>query len=47
MGGELLAKGRNDEGNIWRVGVDKPLENIDTNERFQFILDLENKALAT
>ncbi len=47
VGGELLAKGRNDEGNIWRVGVDKPLENIDTNERFQFILDLENKALAT
>ena len=47
VGGELLAKGRNDEGNIWRVGVDKPLENIDANERFQFILDLENKALAT
>jgi thiamine biosynthesis lipoprotein len=27
--------------------VDKPSENIDKNERFQFILNLENKALAT
>ena len=47
VGGELLAKGRNDDGNFWRVGVDKPSEHIDSNERFQFILYLENKALAT
>jgi thiamine biosynthesis lipoprotein len=47
VGGELLAKGKNADGNIWRVGVDKPSEDIDVNERFQFILDLENKALAT
>jgi len=47
VGGELLAKGKNSDGNIWRVGVDKPSEDIDINERFQFILDLEDKALAT
>ena len=47
VGGELLAKGKNADGNIWRVGVDKPSEDIDKHERFQFILDLENKALAT
>jgi len=47
VGGELLAKGKNADGNIWRVGVDKPSADIDENERFQFILDLENKALAT
>ena len=47
VGGELLAKGKNADGNIWRVGVDKPSEDIDVNERYQFILDLENKALAT
>ena len=47
VGGELLAKGKNADGNIWRVGVDKPSEDIDVKERFQFILDLENKALAT
>ena len=47
VGGELLAKGKNADGNTWRVGVDKPSENIDENERFQFILNLKNKALAT
>ena len=47
VGGELLAKGKNADGDIWRVGVEKPSEDIDVNERFQFILDLENKALAT
>ena len=47
VGGELLAKGKNADGNIWRVGVDKPTDSIDSNERFLFILDLENKALAT
>ena len=47
IGGELLAKGKNADGDIWRVGVDKPSEDIDMKERFQFILDLENKALAT
>ena len=47
VGGELLAKGRNADGDIWRVGVDKPSESIDVNERFQFVLDLEDKSLAT
>ena len=47
VGGELKASGVNADGNTWRVGVDKPSEEIDLNSRFQFILDLENKALAT
>ena len=47
IGGEILAKGRNDEDDIWRIGIEKPLEHIDYNDRFKFILDLENKALAT
>ena len=47
VGGELLAKGRNADDDIWRIGIDKPLKDIDYNDRFQFILDLENKALAT
>ncbi|MEC9209565.1 MAG: FAD:protein FMN transferase [Bacteroidota bacterium] len=47
VGGELLAKGKNADGNIWRVGIDKPADNINNNDRFLFILDLENKALAT
>ena len=47
VGGELLAKGRNADGDIWRVGVDKPSKDIDMQKRFQCILDLEDKALAT
>ena len=47
VGGELKARGLNADGNLWRVGVDKPSEEIDSEERFQFILDLENKALAS
>ncbi len=47
VGGEIIAKGKNADGDIWRVGVDKPSETIDMEERFQFILNLENKALAT
>ncbi len=47
VGGEILAKGKNADQNIWRVGVDKPSDSIDHNERFLFILDLDDKALAT
>ena len=47
VGGELKAKGVNADGNVWRVGIDKPLKDINFQERFQFILDLKNKALAT
>ncbi len=47
VGGEIIAKGKNPEGNIWRIGVDKPLVDIDMESRFQFILDLQDKALAT
>jgi len=47
VGGELKAKGINADGNVWRVGIDKPSEEIDFKNRFQFILDLKDKALAT
>ena len=47
VGGELKAKGINADGNVWRVGIDKPAVEIDFQERFQFILDLKDMALAT
>ncbi|MAJ89805.1 MAG: thiamine biosynthesis protein ApbE [Flavobacteriales bacterium] len=47
LGGEVLAKGINADERIWRIGVDKPVAKIDYSQRFQFILELENKALAT
>lgn len=47
VGGEIKAKGMNADDKLWRVGIDKPTEEIDLEERFQFILDLKDKALAS
>ena len=47
LGGELRAKGLNSRNKKWRVGIDKPSNEIDVNDRFQIILNLHNKSLAT
>lgn len=46
IGGELVAKGVNDKGEIWKVGINQPDEKDFTNELFS-IVALDNKALAT
>ena len=47
LGGELRAKGHNSRNKKWRIGIDKPSNDIDVNDRFQIILKLQNKSLAT
>ncbi len=47
VGGEVRTRGLNDKNAVWVIGVDKPQENIDVEDRFQFILKLEDAALAT
>jgi len=47
VGGELKAKGFNSRNKKWLIGIDKPLKNIDKNDRFQHKLELFNKSLAT
>jgi thiamine biosynthesis lipoprotein len=47
IGGEIRSKGKNANNKIWTVGVDKPNEQINSNDRFEFILKLEDKSLAT
>lgn len=47
VGGELRSAGRNQDGEIWRVGIDKPQEEIDPQDRFQFILALDSAGMAT
>jgi thiamine biosynthesis lipoprotein len=47
VGGELRTKGQNREGNVWRIGIDKPQEELDSENRFQIVLNLSDKALAT
>lgn len=47
VGGEVRTRGTNPDTEAWRIGVDKPQEEIDQSDRFQFILELNEAALAT
>jgi len=46
IGGELRCLGKNKEGNAWRVGVDKPLENT-LERQIQQVFHLEHISVAT
>jgi FAD:protein FMN transferase len=46
IGGELVAKGLNENGELWRVGVSQPDEKGKAEELFS-IIALDNQALAT
>ncbi|MCB9359674.1 MAG: FAD:protein FMN transferase [Flavobacteriales bacterium] len=46
VGGELRVKGKNTNNKLWRIGIDKPIENNE-NRDLQAIINLENTALAT
>lgn len=45
IGGEVRAKGKNDRNEIWKIGIDKPLENGE--RAIQTVVELPNHALAT
>lgn len=48
IGGELKAIGVNKNGNVWKVGIDKPIENSDAeNRELQTTILLNNMSLAT
>lgn len=48
IGGEIRAKGKNNKGRIWRVGIDKPIDDPSTASReIQDVIQLEDAALAT
>ena len=47
VGGEVRCLGNNYQGKKWRIGVDKPVEEIDQQDRFQFIIAVDSAALAT
>ncbi len=46
VGGEVKAKGINMEDTLWRIGIDKPLPDLQERE-IEAIIHLNNKALAT
>lgn len=48
IGGEVKARGKNEKGNIWTIGINKPVdENVFVNNEIQAKVHIENKALAT
>jgi len=48
IGGEVRVKGLNSEGNLWTIGIDKPVEKSNSlNRVLQEIVQLDNKAIAT
>ena len=48
IGGEVRTKGKNQKGDLWRIGVDKPVEGNNTaGEILQTIILLDNKSVTT
>lgn len=48
IGGEIYCYGQNFEGNPWRIGIDKPFDGSNTENRVnQIIINLSGKAIAT
>ncbi len=48
IGGEIKSKGVNQNGEIWRVGIDKPLQGTTANNRELISsVELSNKSIAT
>ncbi len=47
VGGEVRAEGRNERGEIWRIGIDKPSDTAAVGRPLQAVVSLNNKSLAT
>lgn len=47
IGGEVYAKGRKPNGNNWTVGIEKPIDNKESENPLKAIAKLKNLAIAT
>lgn len=47
IGGEVYAKGKKSNGDNWRVGIEKPIDNKESENPLKAIAKLENLAIAT
>lgn len=48
IGGEIRVKGVNSEGELWRIGIDKPIENSTEETRvLQEVVHVDNRSIAT
>jgi len=47
IGGEVRSRGRHANGHPWRIGIEKPAENVVADRTIQMVIELENSGLAT
>jgi len=47
IGGEVYAKGKNINGEFWKIGIEKPIDNKESDNPLKAIVNLENLAIAT
>ncbi len=48
IGGEIRVSGKNTEGEYWRIGIDKPIENSSAEDReIQEIVQINGRSIAT
>lgn len=47
VGGEILAKGNKPNGDLWKVGIEKPAEDKDAERIVQEIVELKDKSIVT
>ena len=47
IGGEVYAKGKKPDGDNWKIGIEKPIDNTDSENPLKAIAKLENMAIAT
>ena len=48
IGGEIVAKGRNSRDGLWRIGINKPVDDsLSVNQEIQTILEMTDAGMAT
>ena len=47
IGGEVYAKGKNINNEFWKIGIEKPIDNKESENPLKAIVNLENLAIAT
>ena len=47
VGGEILARGCKPNGDLWKVGIEKPAENKESERIVQEIVELDNRSIVT
>lgn len=48
IGGELVTHGKNEQDNLWRIGINKPIDDsLSQNQEIQTILQITDRGIAT